>query len=1539
MNDLVLQELYDRAVSQGYQKDINEFKSLLENNNEVIQDNYDYVKSKGYEGDLEGFKGEISALKKKDLTLESQSQEGSTESEETKLKTFADLPGDLLEEIKQDAQSISSAWNRGWARGDQAEEVADVNVLTPEMIDYNQIAENEKELKELEKFKSQSLKDLEKNGIFYTNVGTTLAAMPEQLTEVFAQMIRVMGSKKVMTVGAGTAATVTATGLPAIPIVGQLTTAGTTLGSMMTASTYISEYGGSIIEAIKEEKNEDGTQKYDLTDPLDVQRAFENKDVLERAKSYANKRGVPVAAVDAITMKLGSIFGKTFRKSVAKGTMSKTSQAARLSAIESVGGSLGELAGQVSSKGRVESWEDIVMEGYLELGAGSPNVFYNMYEAEGLNSVKNRKLTSEIKTIKEQIKKEKDPKTKEVLMKINEKKVAEKNKANKELSDNFSEDNKVERKKIKELNQEFKDKKEVLDKTEDADSKKIIEEDLKNIEAEVESRLDNLKNYNNRVKLYKIGDKVANKEPLTDAEQKIYDENKNEINNIYEDVLKKDKAKEKKRIKEIKETQLDDNVISLLQSIKRNIPFIGKFNEVKNKLKQLTIQEEAKESGLGLDLILATDTFKSWKKLHDSLGSKFTKEQMQKLIDKDNSFLKKEEVDGVIEDKKTLSEWINETAKKNGKTNYNDGVKYVDNLINMRNHIDKLSNFILENSNIVKAYTDIAKLKQEKDPEYVNLIDVIKNNIGKYVTNSYESTHKKDYDFNQNVEETRRKAEIKFEKELLDDLKKKNPKLSQDRLNNLAKANNIKEKASKKASELIQSLQRFVKQNKQNIYSDIGDNISLDKIELVISNSFNKEVSKLKDDVGIFKRRKDMDDILKTFLGQYRDAGSQYINTIDKLAKLKYDQLFNEDILRDYEGDLIFDNPPDLDNYTLYDSNEVNPANPLKGKWIDNDLYRALQNVDQSQGKVWTSALSLMRQIKTVFNLPNIRKNITGNWYAMLQNGYFNTGNGFFHNSGNVIANLSKSFYNNNTGKLTPEFKKSHAKASKYGLTGQSVGRQLLLDDATDVMANIYSNEGNTNPIIKTFKKISFGFQNWFSNRAKNLYSNVDDFSKVAAFEAENINTALEEFGIEYENLSDKQKIEVEKKAAEKVKNTFPTWSRVPNFVKRGSKVAFPNIRSEIQTAIDVAFGKKGFLGDFVSFKYEAMRTYINSIKEIPKSIKKFREMKEQIKNETDPNKIKILEARKNAYLNTFWRRSVGVSALTSVDALFKVGGLSVASNMIFQEGEGSDEESFQEKKEKEVGSYNQIRKFFPDWMAGHTLVFDHDNLKYNKEKDRYEIDVVDYSLENPYAIIQDPIFNVLINGIEERGILESIGEISDLGEYNMLVKTVTEIVSGKDVYDRDIDSKLLYIITNTLLPPNINKAWRDVSKDGELNLKKLEDYPELLTEFFFARDYSFSPDQQFGFKMRDFAENKTKAGLEELRDLYLSGRLYSNLQDDSNFFQALRKRIKNSRLTKEEKIYVEFGSGNIDKFTYDSDKGTIEKIVESFKEPFQKEE
>ena len=331
--------------------------------------------------------------------------------------------------------------------------------------------------------------------------------------------------------------------------------------------------------------------------------------------------------------------------------------------------------------------------------------------------------------------------------------------------------------------------------------------------------------------------------------------------------------------------------------------------------------------------------------------------------------------------------------------------------------------------------------------------------------------------------------------------------------------------------------------------------------------------------------------------------------------------------------------------------------------------------------------------------------------------------------------------------------------------------------------------------------------------------------------------------------------------------------------------------------------------------------------------------MKEQIKNETDPNKIKILEARKNAYLNTFWRRSVGVSALTSVDALFKVGGLSVASNMIFQEGEGSDEESFQEKKEKEVGSYNQIRKFFPDWMAGHTLVFDHDNLKYNKEKDRYEIDVVDYSLENPYAIIQDPIFNVLINGIEERGILESIGEISDLGEYNMLVKTVTEIVSGKDVYDRDIDSKLLYIITNTLLPPNINKAWRDVSKDGELNLKKLEDYPELLTEFFFARDYSFSPDQQFGFKMRDFAENKTKAGLEELRDLYLSGRLYSNLQDDSNFFQALRKRIKNSRLTKEEKIYVEFGSGNIDKFTYDSDKGTIEKIVESFKEPFQKEE
>ena len=55
MDEQVIQDLFDRAVSKGYGKTMDEFKILLVNDNDVIQDNFEYVTSQGYSKSIDDF--------------------------------------------------------------------------------------------------------------------------------------------------------------------------------------------------------------------------------------------------------------------------------------------------------------------------------------------------------------------------------------------------------------------------------------------------------------------------------------------------------------------------------------------------------------------------------------------------------------------------------------------------------------------------------------------------------------------------------------------------------------------------------------------------------------------------------------------------------------------------------------------------------------------------------------------------------------------------------------------------------------------------------------------------------------------------------------------------------------------------------------------------------------------------------------------------------------------------------------------------------------------------------------------------------------------------------------------------------------------------------------------------------------------------------------------------------------------------------------------------------------------------------------------
>jgi hypothetical protein len=67
MDEEVIVDLFNRAVSKGYGKSIEEFKVLISEDDSVLNDNYNYVKSRGYGNPIEDFKGLVGVgVKKKD---------------------------------------------------------------------------------------------------------------------------------------------------------------------------------------------------------------------------------------------------------------------------------------------------------------------------------------------------------------------------------------------------------------------------------------------------------------------------------------------------------------------------------------------------------------------------------------------------------------------------------------------------------------------------------------------------------------------------------------------------------------------------------------------------------------------------------------------------------------------------------------------------------------------------------------------------------------------------------------------------------------------------------------------------------------------------------------------------------------------------------------------------------------------------------------------------------------------------------------------------------------------------------------------------------------------------------------------------------------------------------------------------------------------------------------------------------------------------------------------------------------------------------
>ena len=1499
MNEKLYNILKDKGINLP--PNLDDFNKMIEEDEKLKNNLSKFITQNNLDISLES--------KKKSLFSESPSQETSTE--------FQDEDEDgVFGTVSDYLSNVFSSFKRGYARGSAAEEATDIlNPLAE--VDYQQIAETEKTLEVLEDKKSEVLKDFEAKGFGGLRF---LRASPEMFGEVLGMMFRTTFSDKALSVGAAGGATAGAAtlGVGAVPAA---------LGSTLVASSYISEFGSTVLDTIREKTNEDGTSKYDLSDPTDLLKAFSDEKLIAEAKQNGQERGIPVAVLDALTMKAT---GAAIRTIKGVGKTANIKRAVTGTLVESTGGGTGEAAAQYFDKGEIEDGQSIALEFLLESVGGSPVVAYNMLTAEKINTVQNKEIQEKLNTIRDRSFIETDPVVLEQLSTLRNDLVKQKNINNQKTAENLSQENVNDSKEITDLVKQLENTKEAQKKSTTEESRKLFEDQTKSLEEDIEFKRKILENTKKKNEFFALGEKINNKETLTDQEQKTYDDNKDIVDRVF-NLVKKQKDKAGKKIDDkVDSSTLNDSDKNFLGKLFDKINFFPEFisqrYEQSQELRKLNAIEEIKEGKIAEYKNYAVEKYNEYKSIIDKVskkGQNVLEDFNTKIID----FALQNEIKGKVFNETQLKQEIKNINDANGLDV--DVDKTVDLVKKMMIEIEGLSQKILDNQIYQNVYgkktaqqnkkrkekikIKESELKIEKDDArkkilqneikelkkpFVNPLDVIKENLGKYLTRSYRFFSDKNFKLSDTKADALKEAKKKFESGFIKEYQiknKKNPK-GKD-------FDEIMEKAENKANDYIDKLEGYLESQRPNFKKTLNEGISFDNVDMVINPETTKKIDNLNKSLGILQKRKDLDSILRTFLGEYKDLGSRYVSSIDKMTKLQYEQKFFEDIVNTFQGDLIQDVKPTEGDFKYFDTGS--PTNPLNGKFIDSKLFDTLTRVEKEATFLPPYFLNFMRKAKTVWNPPNSRKNITGNIFAMVQNGYFlKNETGLSSAVVKLVRNSTRSLL---TQDIPAEIKDIFSRASKQGLMNQSIGLNNLINEGS-VILDILGNDNQQSRIQRGYNYVTK-----FDDKLKRFYGRVDDFAKMVAFEMESSQKSLQEFGVKYSELTDVQKKSIDKAAAEKVKNTFPTWSRIPDWYKKGfnlSGIDNQTLRDYTESALDLTISKRGFLGDFVPFKLETLRTYVNSIREIGTTAKKIKEIRNQIKQESDTNKLEKLKVREDAYLSEYRRRLTGSIGIGASQSFMKVALPVLAVSSIKKAFDENEQEEDLRKNER---SYKSIRKFYPQWMDGHTLINDFNNMSFNKEENRYEITTFDYSLENPYSLILDPMMNVLKGDIDESGFIGTLGEVNDLVEPNMLLKAISEITRGQDVYGNEINTdELPKYLLKQIAPPSMIHAHRntmDMVEKG-FTLGKLTD---TMIESLIIRDYVFSPDQQFSFELRDFTKkkksSKTKEELLRFRDLYQSSIIYSR-NENIPFVTKIRERIKNSRLSKAEKDFILLGVG-----------------------------
>jgi hypothetical protein len=670
----------------------------------------------------------------------------------------------------------------------------------------------------------------------------------------------------------------------------------------------------------------------------------------------------------------------------------------------------------------------------------------------------------------------------------------------------------------------------------------------------------------------------------------------------------------------------------------------------------------------------------------------------------------------------------------------------------MRNQIDGLSQQLID-SGIVDA--DMAK--------------TIKDNMGQYLTRSY-----KIYD------------RANWKKEVQDEVKQKAINLLKSQYREMAQQ--ISDAEGIPLDEALDNL----------VTNRLDEMLTTEGASNFITGS--KLGAK---DLSVFKERQDIPIEIRMLLGEYSDPALNYAKTVLKLSSLAANHKFLTEIKKNGMGTYFFEkNDPrrPADFNTMIATEGSDTMNPLNGLYTTKEIADAFTAQPSQLSDFWKTFMkfqSSIRWLKTIGSVATHIKNVFGNIGFVWINAHFDpkeVGRAFM---------MVKNDFSKGTNQQRRDKMNNYI---SLGIVKQSAGLGEIMDMFKDAnwdtaMASRLSNEkigliGKAKRLFLQGKK-----------KIEDAYQAEDDFFKIVAYENELTRYSKAMFNKEKSELTEDELVEVNKVVTEIVKNTYPTYDRIPEAIKMVRRAPF--------------------IGNFVSFQAESYRTAFNTVA--------------LAKNElmSKNKKIKAIGAQRLAGATTYLSAK---SAILSYFSMAAGTGLTGLAGYLFDDDD-------EEKKDKD------IRKFVAPWSEKSDLLM----ISIGDGKMKY----IDFSSSDPHGALKK-VMNAFFLGEStidsfSSGIVETFSPF--IGE-DMTVEALLALKNNQDKYGnpiynseeslKDQSEKVLSYMYKLVEPGTFSSIRRGFASEDKTN--------ELVANLTGFRTYDVDVNKQFGYKMKDYSDRITNA-------------------------------------------------------------------------------